>query len=134
MQPTRPLLAAVVLTAGSLLPTSSALAQAQTPQAEPPQAQSPSPAPQSTDIPDQKLDAAAAAVERVAGLRRDYQGRIAAAAPSDKERLADEAINEMAKAVTEQGLSVEEYTSILEVAQNDATIRDKIRQRLPSKK
>jgi hypothetical protein len=131
MQPTRPLLASVALAAALL---AAAATHAQAPQAEPPQAQSPSPVPQSTDIPDQKLDAAAAAVERVAGLRRDYQGRIAAAAPSDKERLADEAINEMSKAVTEQGLSVEEYTSILEVAQNDPTVRDKIRQRLPSKK
>jgi Domain of unknown function (DUF4168) len=71
---------------------------------------------------------------RVAGLKQDYQQRIAAAAPSDKERIANEAINALAKAVTDQGLSVEEYDSILEVAQNDPEVREKIRQRIPSAK
>jgi len=42
----------------------------------------------------------------------------------------NEAVNAMSKAVTEQGLSVEEYDSILEVAQNDPDIREKIRQRI----
>jgi hypothetical protein len=38
------------------------------------------------------------------------------------------------KAVTDQGLSVEEYTSIMVVAQNDPMVRQKILQRLkPSK-
>jgi len=75
------------------------------------QVQSPSPdlSQQPQNIPDQKLDAAAAAIERVAGLKQDYQQRIAAAAPADQERLLNEAVNAMSKAVTEQGLSVEEY-------------------------
>jgi hypothetical protein len=34
------------------------------------------------------------------------------------------------KAVTDQGLSVEEYNSILRVAQNDPSLRAKIMQRL----
>jgi hypothetical protein len=60
---------------------------------------------------------------------------LAAAAPSDKERIANEAINALAKAVTDQGLSLEEYDSILEVAQNDPEVREKIRQRIrPSAK
>jgi Domain of unknown function (DUF4168) len=63
--------------------------------------------------------AAAAAIERVASLKQDYQQRIAAAAPDDKERILNEAVNALAKAITDQGLSVEEYDSILEVAQND---------------
>jgi len=101
------------------------------------QVQSPSPglSDPSPNIPDQKLDAAAAAIERVASLKQDYQQRIAAAAPSDKERIANEAINALAKAITDQGLSVEEYDSILEVAQNDPEVREKIRQRIrPSAK
>jgi hypothetical protein len=69
------------------------------------------------------------------GLKQDYQQRIAAAAPSDKERIANEAINALAKAVTDQGLSLEEYDSILVVAQNDPEVREKIRQRIrPSAK
>src|SRR6516162_6766874 len=58
------------------------------------QVQSPSPglSDQSSNISDQKLDAVATAIERVASLKQDYQQRIAAAAPSDKERIANEAI------------------------------------------
>ena len=85
---------------------------------------------QPPNISDQKLDAAAAAIERVASLKQDYQQRIAAAAPADKERILNEAVNALAKAVTDQGLSVEEYDSILEVAQNGPDIREKIRQRI----
>ena len=104
----RPTAAALLIAAGLLsIPIANA------------QVQSPSPdlSDQSPDIPDQKLDAAAAAIERVASLKQDYQQRIAAAVPSDKERIANEAINALAKAITDQGLSVEEYDSILEVAQ-----------------
>jgi Domain of unknown function (DUF4168) len=96
------------------------------------QVQSPSPglSEQPPNISDQKLDAAAAAIERVASLKQDYQQRIAAAAPADKERILNEAVNALAKAVTDQGLSLEEYDSILEVAQNDPDVREKIRQRI----
>ena len=96
------------------------------------QVQSPSPGAtdQPSNIPDQKLDAAAAAVQRVTTLKQDYQQRITAAAPADKERILNEANSAMVKAVTDQGLSVEEYNSILEVAQNDPGIRAKIRQRM----
>src|SRR5262249_17444411 len=96
------------------------------------QVQSPSPglSNPSSAIPDQKLDAAAAAIERVASLKQDYQQRIAAAAPADKEDILNEAIHALAKAITDQGLSVEEYDSILEVAQNDPDVREKIRQRI----
>ena len=117
----RPIAAALLIAAGFLfVPAANA------------QVQSPSPglSDQSPNIPDQKLGATAGAIERVASLKQDYQQRIAAAAPSDKERIANEAINALAKAVTDQGLSVEEHDSILEVAQNDPDVREKIRQRI----
>src|SRR6266571_2317186 len=112
----RPAAAAVLIAAG-LLCVPAANAQVQS--------ASPGLSDQSPNIPDQKLDAAAAAIERVASLKQDYQRRIAAAAPADKERILNEAVNALAKAVTDQGLSVEEYDSILEVAQNDPEIREK---------
>ena len=111
----RPAAAILLLAAGVLL-APAANAQVQSP---------PGLSEQPPNISDQKLDAAAAAIERVASLKQDYQQRIAAAAPSDKERIANEAINALAKAITDQGLSVEEYDSILEVAQNDPEVREK---------
>jgi hypothetical protein len=82
-------------------------------------------------IPDQMLDAAAAALERVANLKQSYEERLAAApAQPDKERIVAEANLALTKAVTDQGLSVEEYDTIMEVAQNDLDVREKILQRL----
>ena len=116
--------AAILLIAAGLLSLPAANAQVQPP--------SPGLSEQPPNISDQKLDAAAAAIERVASLKQDYQQRIAAAAPDDddKERILNEAVNALAKAITDQGLSVEEYDSILEVAQNDPDVREKIRQRI----
>jgi predicted ATPase with chaperone activity len=81
-------------------------------------------------VSDTKLDAAAAAMERVGNLQKTYQQQLATAAPADKERIADEGNKALEKAVTDQGLSVDEYTSILDLAQNDPAVRDKLIQRL----
>ena len=97
------------------------------------QARSPSPGPSEQtpkNIPDQKLDAAAAALEQVASGKEDYQRRIKAADPSDRDRIAEEAHNALVKAVTDRGLSVEEYSSILQLAENDPGVREKIIQRI----
>jgi hypothetical protein len=125
-QSTRPLmlpLTATVLTVAWLL--SVPLANAQT------QAPSPGSSEQTPkNIPGQKLDAAAAALEQVASVKEDYQRWIKAADPSDRNRIAEEAHNALVKAVTDRGLSVEEYTSILELAENDPDVRQKILQRI----
>jgi predicted ATPase with chaperone activity len=124
----RSVVAAAFITAG-LLSGSAANAQAQSP----PQAQPPTTgrSDQSKNIPEQKLDAAAAALQQLATLLPDFQQKLAAASPDDKQRVADEANDALSKAVTDQGLSVEEYNSIMQVAQNDPDVRDKIRKRLP---
>jgi hypothetical protein len=92
----------------------------------PPQAQSPSPT-----ISDEKLNAAAAAIGQVTSIRQSYEPKIAAAGPSDKQRMTDEANNAMKKAVTDQGLTVDEYNSIIRTAQNDPGVRQKLSQRIP---
>ena len=114
--------------------------QAQAPEQRPPQvpqAQPPSPGPSdhARNIPDDKLDKEAAAIKSVASIRQSFQQRMAEADESQKERIAGEAVDALQKAVTDQGLSIEEYSSILEVAQNDPEIRQKIIQRIrPSDK
>ena len=90
----------------------------------------PGPSSPSASIPDNKLDAAAAAVKSVSMVKQDYEQRIAQAAGSEKTHLADEGKQALTKAVTDQGLSVAEYTAILQVAQNDPVVRDKILQRI----
>jgi curli biogenesis system outer membrane secretion channel CsgG len=102
----------------------------QSPQADTPQEQSPAPADPAASIPDQKLDAAAAAMQRVATLKRDYFQLLQATPTDDQPDLVNEASDAIEKAVMDQGLSVEEYTTILEQAQKDPEIRDKIIERM----
>jgi hypothetical protein len=113
----------------SAVPMSNAHAQSQSPalpgQTEPGQAQT---------VPDQKLDQAAAAIKKLATVREDYEQRINAAEPNDKERIAEEAKGALAKAITDQGLSLPEYTQILVIARNDPAVQDKIIQRLGTDK
>ncbi len=83
-----------------------------------------------TSIPDSKLDATAKAVKKISSVKDSYDQKLAQAPAAEKNKLADEADAAAKKAITEQGLSVEEYTTILEVAQSDTTVRDKLIQRL----
>src|SRR5262249_62053734 len=119
---TRPL-ATAILAAGCFVSVPAMSVLAQSP--------SPSPSVSAPDLSDQKLSAVAAAIQRVASLQKDYRQRVAEAeAPADKERIVAEANNELTKAVTEQGLSVEEYASILDAARDNPEVRGKILQRI----
>ena len=121
-------LAAAILAAGCYLSIPTVNVRAQAP--------SPSPSISARDLSDQKLDAVATALQRVASLRKDYGQRIAEAeAPAEKERIVAEANKELAKAVTEQGLSVDEYASILDAARDNPEVREKLFQHVrPSDK
>ena len=126
--------AAVALTVSVMLLVPAAEAQMNPPQARP-QAQSPqtpslqTPSP-SAPISDEKLNAAAAAIGQVSTIQQSYESKIAAASPSDKQRLAKERNDALEKAVTDQGLSVDEYNSIIRTAQNDPAVREKLTQRI----
>jgi hypothetical protein len=117
-----PSIAAAILTAGCgvFVPAVNVLAQ------------SPLPGP-STSAPnllDQKLGAVAAALERIASLQKDYRQRIAEAVPADKDRIVAQAHGEFMKAVTDQGLSLEEYAAILDMARDDSEIRGNLLERI----
>jgi Domain of unknown function (DUF4168) len=118
------LLSAMILAAGwySAMPAANAQPSA-------PELSRPAPS-----ISDQKLDAAAAALEQVAAIQQTYRQRFAqAATPSDQERIVAEVHDALTKAVQDQGLSVEEYNSIIETAQNDPEVRGKVLQRIQPK-
>jgi predicted ATPase with chaperone activity len=119
---------AVTLAAAGLLVMPAANAQQQSPPAPP--VTTPSPTTTPATIADKKLDAAAAAVKKVTVIKNKYNQQLAEAPVAEKERIQGEAGDAMAKAVTDQGLSVEEYTTILNVAQKDPVVRDKLLQRM----
>ena len=119
---------AMTLTAAGLLVMPAAQAQQQSPSG--PSVTAPSPTTTPTIIPDKKLDAAAAAVKKVTVIKNNYDQQLAQAPVAEKKRIEDEVGDAMEKAVTDQGLSVEEYTTILDVAQKDPVVRDKLLQRM----
>ena len=125
MKPTIGWGAAMTLVAASLLLTVPAFAQGQS-SSPPAKTETNSPA----NIPDRKLDAVAAAAKRVVAVSDDYEQKLAKAPATEKDQVTDEANKAITKAVTDQGLSVEEYVSIMKVAQNDPAVRDKLVQRL----
>ena len=82
-------------------------------------------------ISDQKLDAAAAALQQVVKIQQQYRERLAGtSAQSEQQQIIAQADAELTKAVTDQGLSVEEYASIIKVAQADPEVRTKLLQRI----
>lgn len=113
-------IAALAVTGFAAVPVSSVYAQSQPPAIGEPM----------KDVSDQKLDQAAAAIKQVVNIKEDYEQRIDAAPQADKERIAGEAKSALEKAVTDQGLSIPEYSSILVIAQNDPVVKEKILQRL----
>jgi hypothetical protein len=82
------------------------------------------------NIPDNKLDAAAAAVKSVSAIKDTFDHKLAQVPDAEKERLAGEANSAITKAVTDQGLSIEEFATIIKVAQNDPIVRDKLLKRM----
>jgi hypothetical protein len=119
---------AMTLTAAGLLFMPAANAQQQAPSG--PSSTTPSPRTTPANIPDKKLDAAAAAVKKVSAVKGTFEQKLAQAPAAEKERVADEANDAIVKAVTDQGLSIDEYKTILQVAQNDPVVHDKLLQRM----
>ncbi|UYN94182.1 MAG: DUF4168 domain-containing protein [Enhydrobacter sp.] len=82
------------------------------------------------DISDAKLDSAAAAARDVFVIRSSYEQKLSEASGTEKERLTGEANRAMEQAVAKQGLSVEEYQTIIQVAQSDPVVRGRLMERL----
>jgi hypothetical protein len=118
----------IAFAAASLLIVPMASAQNQSP--SPPSSSTPGATVKPSDISEQKLDAAAKAVKQVSAVSDSYKKKLAQASDSEKDKILDQADQEVTKAVTDQGLSVEEYLGIMKVAENDATVRNKLIDRL----
>jgi predicted TIM-barrel fold metal-dependent hydrolase len=130
MRPPMQLVATVAIAAVPIFSMPAAIAQNQPAQGQRAPSQPGQQMPSAANIPDAKLDAAAAAIDHVASIKQNYEQKMASAAPADKDKIAGDANSAIQKAITDQGLSVEEYTSILQVAQNDPNVRTKLLQRL----
>ena len=90
----------------------------------------PSPTSQ-TGAPAAKPDAATigkagAALHDVAQVQEKYQGKIDSAPPAQKKPLSEQATVEAIQAIQSRGLSVDEYTGVIRVAQNDPQVKQQL--------
>lgn len=122
--------AAVLLAATALSSFAIPHAGAQAPSGAPPAATPATPPAASGPISDHALDSAAAAIARVAYLRQNYERQLAQADPADRPKIEQQANGALTQAVKDQGLSVDQYNSIIERARQDPNVRQKLLQRL----
>ena len=90
--------------------------------------------PMASGISDKKLDQAAAAIVRVDKLEKSYRQKLEQAKPNERDRVVQEAEKAVTKVVTDQGLSIEEYDTIIRTARNDPAVREKLLQRMDARK
>ncbi len=90
----------------------------------------PEPTKEPLTIPDDKIDAVAGAVKSVSVVIDSYQQKVARAPAAEKQRLIEEVDDAVTKAVAKHGLSIEEYTTIIKVAEKNPVVRDKLLKRL----
>jgi hypothetical protein len=115
-----------IVLAGAVLATAG-LAQARSPS-------SPSsdfgPSTAHANISDRKLDAAATAAKNAADIKEAFDQKLAQASVADKLRIAIEADEAMVKAVTDQGLTLDEFKAIMRLAERDPAVRSRFVRRL----
>lgn len=126
--PIRPFAAMALVAALTPFPVSPAGAQA--PAGSPPTTAPAAPPAATGPVSDQKLDAAAAAIARVAFLRQNYERQLAQADPADRPKIEQQASGALTQAVKDQGLSVDEYNAIIQRARQDPGVRQKLLDRL----
>jgi Domain of unknown function (DUF4168) len=79
------------------------------------------------DLSDAKVQKMGAALREVTRIRDDYEARLTAA-ETDEERqgLQNEAQAVIVEAVQDQGLSVTEFNEVVEAADEDPTVKDRV--------
>ncbi len=78
---------------------------------------------QMSDIMVQKVGTA---LRHVAMIRQNYLQRSQAASPQQQQTLDNQANKEMLKAISDQGLSVQQYQSAIQMAQNDPGLKQRL--------
>jgi Domain of unknown function (DUF4168) len=81
---------------------------------------------QSSQIPDQTIGKAGAALHDVAKLQQKYQGEMDTASPQQKQGLSEQANAEAVQAIQARGLTVQEYSNVMHTAQNDPEVKQRL--------
>lgn len=77
-------------------------------------------------VPDTTVQKAGLALRKVTQLRQSYGERIRTAAPAQQQSLAKEARTSAVKAVQDEGLTIDQYNSVIRLAQADPDLRRRL--------
>jgi hypothetical protein len=79
------------------------------------------------DMSDAMVTKVGTALRHVATIRQQYSQRAQAAnSQEQKQALSDQAKGEMLKAISDQGLSVQQYDQAIQMAQNNETLKQRL--------
>jgi hypothetical protein len=79
------------------------------------------------DIPNATVQKTGAALGQIAAIRQDYTQRIQAApTPEERQGLAEQASRAAVHAINGQGLSVDEYNRVIQLAEADQGLRERV--------
>ncbi len=79
-------------------------------------------------VPDTTVGEAGAALHDVAKLQEKFQSEIDSATPEQKKSLSEQANAEAVQAIQSHGLTVQEYSRVIKIAQNDPELRQRLLQ------
>jgi hypothetical protein len=78
-------------------------------------------------VPNATVQKTGAALGQIAAIRQDYSQRIQAApTQEEKQGLADQARQAAVQAINGQGLSIDEYNRVIQLAQADQGLRQRL--------
>jgi hypothetical protein len=66
------------------------------------------------------------ALRHVADIRQQYSQRAQSMSPQQQGTLDDQAKNEMVKAISDQGLSIQQYQKAIQMAQADPSLKQRL--------
>nr|WP_294550827.1 DUF4168 domain-containing protein [uncultured Rhodopila sp.] len=81
---------------------------------------------QGVPVPDATISKAGAALRDVADLQEKYQPKMDSATPKEKEGLSAQANAEAVQAIQSHGLSMQEYSSVVRMAQTNPQVRQRL--------
>ncbi len=82
---------------------------------------------QQNQMSDMMVQKVGTALRHVAKIRQQYMQREQGTnSPQQRQTLDDQARSEMVKAISDQGLSVQQYQQAIQMAQNDPTLKQRL--------
>ena len=91
-------------------------------------AQSSAPGLNAQPLPDETIAKAGAALRQVAAIQNVYEPKLqAAGTPDERARVGNEEMDAAKKAVSDQGLTVDEYNNVMRLAQADPALSERLK-------